>query len=92
VSCNCNAKGRLEPRRTRIRHGRFAIASAWLPSQKNFAPPGPLVSGADRWRDDAELERQQADALFDPVKDLSGRMDLLHRERQGVVEVRAQLP
>jgi hypothetical protein len=60
--------------------------------KKNFAPPGPLVSEADRWRDDAELERQQADALFDPVQDLSGRMDLLHRERQGVVEVRAQLP
>jgi len=34
---------------------------------KKFAPSGPLISEADRWRDDADRQRQQAHALFDPV-------------------------
>jgi len=40
---------------------------------------------ADQWRDNSNREHQRADVLFDQVKDLTERLDQLHRDRQADV-------
>jgi hypothetical protein len=41
---------------------------------------------ADQWRDNSNREHQRADVLFDQVKDLTERLDQLHRDRQTDVD------
>ena len=39
------------------------------------------VAELERVRDDADRQREHANAMFDQVKDLADRLDRLHRER-----------
>ena len=39
-----------------------------------------------QWRDDANRERQRANVMFDQIKDLTDRLDQLHRDRQADID------